>query len=125
MNSLLCFVCAVFVFVYFRKIFYIYPVTVETIFQIALAEVNRQRSKRRVRVLETPKDAEWGLKEKQLHIRYMASVVGYREDVTIFKKCMESYRDSPGLKVLLVGIDGNQIPDMDMANVVRNVSSMH
>lgn len=123
-NVVLCLLLALFVFGYIRKHVFIFPITMETTWQISLAEINRRRSRRRVRRLQeelAPSDVEKGALAKTSYARCMASVVGYREEPGLFTKCLESYRDCPGLELLLVGIDGNKAQDMEMANIVRKV----
>jgi hyaluronan synthase len=121
LNTTLCFLGAAFVFVYFRRIVYAFPITIESVWQIGLAEVNHRRSKRRVEFLEAGVDAEWGNLGKRSPTRCIGSVVGYREDSDLFRKCLESYRHCAGLEIMLVGIDGNEAPDMEMANIARSV----
>ena len=130
-NVVLCFLSATFVFVYFRRYVYFFPITVESIWQIFLAEINRIRNKRRVDKLRedaedsrSAEDEEKGALRQQSAIRCLASVVGYREEAGLFRRCLESYKDAPGLEILLVGIDGNEPTDMEMVQIVKNVSIM-
>ena len=123
-NVILCLLLALLVFGYIRKHVFIFPVTMETIWQIGLAETNRRKSKRRIQRLEeqlAPSDVEKGALTKANYARCLASVVGYREEPGLFTQCLESYRDCPGLEILLVGIDGNENQDLEMAGVVRKV----
>ena len=123
-NVILCVLLALFVFGYIRKHVFIFPVTMETIWQIGLAETNRRRSKRRVKQLReglAPSDIEKATSNPANNARCMASVVGYREEPGLFSKCLESYRNCPGLEIMLIGIDGDGPQDMEMANIARKV----
>ena len=123
-NVILCIILALFVFGYIRKHVFIFPVTMETIWQIGLAETNRRRSKRRVKQLRedvAPSDIEKATSSPTSNARCMASVVGYREETGLFTKCLESYRNCPGLEIMLIGIDGDGPQDMEMANIARRV----
>ena len=123
-NVILCILLALFVFGYIRKHVFIFPVTMETIWQIGLAETNRRRSKRRVKQLKedlVPTDIEKATSNQANNVRCMASVVGYREEPGLFTKCLESYRNCSGLEIMLIGIDGNGAQDMEMANIARKV----
>ena len=118
-------------FVYFRKYVYFFPITLESIWQIFLAEINRVRNKRRVDKLREDtedsrfaEDEEKGLSRKQSTVKCLASVVGYREEAGLFRRCLESYKDAAGLGVMLVGIDGNEPTDMEMVQIVKNASLM-
>ena len=123
-NVILCLLLAFLVFGYIRRHVFIFPVTMETIWQIGLAETNRRKSKRRVQQLSeelNSSDVEKRGAEQANYPRCLASVVGYREEPNLFTKCLESYRNCPGLEAMLVGIDGNEPQDMEMANIVRKV----
>ena len=127
-NVVLCFLSAAFVFVYFRRYVYFFPITVESIWQIFLAEINRVRNKRRVDRLQENsqethfiEDEEKGSSKNQSAVKCLASVVGYREEAGLFRRCLESYKDAPGLDIMLVGIDGNETTDMEMVQIVKNV----
>jgi hyaluronan synthase len=98
----------------------------ESIWQISLAEVNRRKNVRRIQQLErriTSTDEEDGIPGKELAVRHMASVVGYREEPNLFRKCLQSYRGSPGLELMIVGIDGDHDGDMEMVRIVEEVVS--
>ena len=127
-NVVLCFLSAAFVFVYFRRYVYFFPITIESIWQIFLAEINRVRNKKRVERLQedslqsnVKEDEEKGSLRQQSTVKCLASVVGYREEAGLFRRCLESYKDAPGLEVMLVGIDGNEATDMEMVQIVKNV----
>lgn len=124
LNVSLCVTLALVLFAYVRKNVYFFPITLEAIWQISLAETNRRKSKRRVRNLKReldPDDVEKKPLDDTSYFKCLASVVGYREDPTVFTKCMESYNGCIGLETLLVGIDGDEAQDVEMANIVRKV----
>lgn len=125
-NAVLCIACFAAIFLYFRRYVYLFPITCESIWQISLAEVNRRKNIRRIRRLEqefSPTDPESGIKEKaQRAVRHISSVVGYREEPNLFRKCLQSYAGSPGLELMLVGIDGDGEGDMEMVRITEEVS---
>lgn len=59
--------------------------------------------------------------EKNAPVRHLASVVGYREEPNLFRKCLQSYRGSPGLEIMVVGIDGDHDGDMEMVAIAEQV----
>lgn len=121
LNAVLCVVTFTIIFVYFRRYVAAFPITIESIWQISLAEVNRRKNVKRIQRIEPTVDEEGGIGEKRSVVRHMASVVGYREEPTLFKKCLQSYRGSPGLEIMLVGIDGDQAEDMEMVRIAGEV----
>lgn len=126
-NTVLCVLTFTLISVYFRRYVYLLPITFETVLQILLAEVNRRKSVRRIRQLEhkfSKVDKEDGMEEKELAVRHMASVVGYREEPNLFRKCLQSYRGSPGLELMLVGVDGDHDDDMEMVRIAQEVSGI-
>jgi hyaluronan synthase len=125
LNAILCVLTFTIIFLYFRRYVYLFPITFESIWQISLAEVNRRKNVRRIQQLErklSSSDEEDGIREKETMVRHMASVVGYREEPNLFRKCLQSYRGSPGLELMLVGIDGDHDGDMEMVRIVEEVS---
>lgn len=48
--------------------------------------------------------------------------MGYRAEPNLYRKCLESYGGSPGLEIMLVGIDGNHDGDMEMIRIAQGVS---
>ena len=126
-NAVLCVLTFTIIFLYFRRYVYLFPITFESIWQISLAEVNRRKNVRRIRQLEhrlSKNDVEAGICEKELAVRHLASVVGYREEPNLFHKCLQSYCRSPGLGLMLVGIDGDHDGDMEMVRIVEEVNPM-
>lgn len=124
LNTTLCLVLAWFVFAYVRKNVFFFPVTLEALWQVGLAELNRRKSKRRVRDLRTqtdPDDPEKKLSQGSSYFTCIASVVGYREDPIVFAKCLESFIGCPGLRTLFVGIDGDETQDIEMGKVALTI----
>ncbi|KAJ5232216.1 hypothetical protein N7468_005172 [Penicillium chermesinum] len=52
----------------------------------------------------------------------MAAIVGYREDPELFARALGSYKSVKECRFVLVGVDGNEVPDMEMVQVFQNVS---
>jgi hyaluronan synthase len=124
LNSVICVLCFTFIFLYFRRWVALFPITIESVWQISLAEVNRRKNIKRIKQLErklSKADVETGIHEKEAAVRHMASVVGYREEPNLFRKCLQSYRGAPGLELMLVGIDGDHDGDMEMVRIVEEV----
>ncbi|KAK7428156.1 hypothetical protein QQZ08_005396 [Neonectria magnoliae] len=55
----------------------------------------------------------------------MVAVVGYREDPELFTRALESYKNARGHSFMIVGIDGDDAEDQDMADVFDKVYSHH
>jgi hyaluronan synthase len=124
LNAFFCILTFIIIFLYFRRWVYLFPITFESVWQISLAEVNRRKNIKRIQQLEhkfSKADEETGIREKEAAVRHLASVVGYREEPNLFRKCLQSYRGSPGLELMLVGIDGDHDGDMEMVRVVEEV----
>lgn len=124
LNTICCIVAFTTIFFYFRRYVSSFPITLESVWQIGLAEVNRRKNVERIRRLEQKHaaDEEKGGSLKASAVRHIASVVGYREEPVLFKKCLESYLGSPGLEIMLVGVDGDSGEDMEMVRVAESVS---
>lgn len=127
LNASLGLVALWWVFRQLRLYVFFFPITLESIFQILLAEFNRQKNIRRVRSLavKSAGDEEKGLSTDDTSVRTIASIVGYREEPTLFRKCLASYLDSPGLEIVLVGIDGDMDEDMQMVEIAEEVSTRY
>lgn len=125
LNSILCVVTFFFIFRYFRRFVTFAPITFESIWQISLAEINRRKNVERVKQLEQKlslQDAEKGVQTKDdVAARCIASVVGYREEANLWRRCLQSYHNSPGLDIMLIGIDGDHDGDMEMVSVAQQV----
>ncbi|CAG9992226.1 unnamed protein product [Clonostachys byssicola] len=123
-----------------------WPVTLDLIITIGLAELNRYINEgRRLAFLdEASYDSESDIEEKNHHeihalrideksaspvesgsassrLDCLAAIVGWREDPSLFTRALESYRTTQNCAFVLVGIDGNEAEDMDMVHVFNNV----
>lgn len=109
-----------------------HPLTLDILLTIFAAELNRFVNERRRRRLygvdnaaSTP-DAEKAIQKlanSELGPDCMAAVVGYREDPELFARALESYKSTRECRFLLVGIDGDEAPDMEMIKVFQHVCS--
>lgn len=121
-----------------------YPVTLDLILTILLTELNRLVNEgRRLQFYEEdpepmmpPQDekSDDGLFDEkkvgfseteivlQSRLDSMAAVVGWREDPALFTRALESYKSATHCKFMLVGIDGDDVPDQDMVDVFNSVS---
>lgn len=111
-----------------------WPVTLDLILTIALAELNRYVNEGRrqeyydAETQPPPYYKEKGDPEKMIYevestpkVDCMAAVVGWREDPALFKSALQSYRKAQGCCFLLVGIDGDEEDDQDMVDVFHEV----
>ncbi|KPM39253.1 hypothetical protein AK830_g7302 [Neonectria ditissima] len=108
-----------------------YPVTLDLVCTIALAELNRfvNEGRRMAFYSEQSRprskmDAEKVDLEKQSSspsLDCVAAVVGWREDPTLFTQALESYRAAKHCSFMLVGIDGDEEEDQDMVRVFEKV----
>ncbi|KAJ0108708.1 hypothetical protein J7T55_011198 [Diaporthe amygdali] len=110
-----------------------YPATVDLLISILLAEYCRFNNEgRRIAFREAashPKDKE----DVEKHAlaaaasRHSASseaitaIVGWREDPSLWARCLESYKTASGCKFLLAGIDGHDSDDMEMIDIFKKV----
>ena len=53
----------------------------------------------------------------------MAAIVGYREDPELFARALDSYKTAAECRFVLVGVDGDDTPDMEMVRVFQEVGS--
>ncbi len=128
--NLLC--CALSLPVYFiLTVSTHYPITLDLLMTIILAELNRFFNERRRQKFYDMEVDEQGqlpdendLKKRDLELQTapprvdcMAAVVGWREDPALFARAMESYKSALGCVFLLVGIDGDEPEDQEMARV--------
>lgn len=110
-----------------------YPVTLDILITVALAELNRFVNERRrmlfYREQEEPSADEingWEKSDVELQraapgLNCMAAVVGWREDPALFTRALESYKFASSCAFLLVGIDGDETEDQEMVNVFNKV----
>ncbi|KAL5941065.1 hypothetical protein ACKVV1_005793 [Pyricularia oryzae] len=52
----------------------------------------------------------------------VAMIVGWREDPTLWRRCLESYRNADGWAFMVVGIDGDDAEDEEMIDIFRETS---
>lgn len=113
-----------------------YPATVDLLISILLAEYCRFNNEgRRIAFREAashPKDKE----DVEKHAlaaaasRHSASseaitaIVGWREDPSLWARCLESYKTASGCKFLLAGIDGHDSDDMEMIDIFKKVRQL-
>ncbi|EKG21103.1 hypothetical protein MPH_01588 [Macrophomina phaseolina MS6] len=101
------------------------PLTVDTIWQIVLTDISRQKSKRALTELKakvsTHEAEKSGIRTSAAGVPYLISIVGYREEEKLFRKCLETYKTCTGVTTIMVGIDGNESEDMEMVRAVQTV----
>lgn len=108
-----------------------YPVTLDLACTILLAELNRfvnegrrigfysEQSRPRSKMDSEKLDLERQSASPRLDC--VAAVVGWREDPTLFTQALESYKVARHCSFMLVGIDGDEEEDQDMARVFNKV----
>lgn len=108
-----------------------YPITLDMLLTIILAELNRFFNQQRREKLQALNDQdESPVREKEDWLKWelnvekaaprldcMAAVVGWREDPDLFSRALESYKATEGCTFLLVGVDGDEAEDQDMVDV--------
>jgi hyaluronan synthase len=106
-----------------------FPVTLDILITISLAEINRFVNEGRRMAFYSgheykrpPVKSNWEKIDLELQpsaprLDCMAAVVGWREDPALFAKAMESYKSARSCVFLLVGIDGDEPEDQDMVKV--------
>ncbi|OJD29684.1 glycosyltransferase family 2 protein [Diplodia corticola] len=97
-----------------------FPLLIEGFFQIICSEVNRYKQDRRYKRVQNQAD----LGEKgNARTECVGMVIGYREDPSLFRQCLESYRNDTTrtVRTLVIGIDGNEPEDMPMVDVAESV----
>lgn len=116
-----------------------WPITLDLVVTIGLAELNRYVNEGRRRAFyaneSRPVLKEKVYDEKQMildvellqppapRLDIMAAVVGWREDPSLFTRALESYKNAKGCAFVLVGIDGDEKDDEDMVDVFHHVSA--
>ncbi|TLD15739.1 uncharacterized protein PgNI_00134 [Pyricularia grisea] len=61
----------------------------------------------------------------QLSCDAVAMIVGWREDSTLWRRCLESYNNANGWAFMVVGIDGDDAEDEEMIDVFRKMYPTH
>jgi len=105
-----------------------YPAVLDMMMTIFAAEYNRfanetrrQRLKAPPQVAQDPEKAISRTTDTAGATECMATVVGYREDPELFARALESYKTSSTCRFVLVGVDGDGTPDMEMVRVFQEV----
>ncbi|KAK3902325.1 glycosyltransferase [Staphylotrichum tortipilum] len=114
-----------------------YPVTLDILLTIALTELNRYVIEgRRIIFLghrlfdgkqpspEEKRDREDLCLESQQatpSLDCLAAVVGWREEPSLYRRALESYKSSTTCVFLLAGIDGDEAQDQEMVDVFNKV----
>lgn len=126
-----------------------WPATVDLCLAVGLAELCRFANDRRRaawreagapprREKEEDDDVEWkgasgttttiravgdndSSSDNALAAEAMASIVGWREDPALWRRCLESYKHAAGCRFVLVGIDGHNADDKEMVDVFQKV----
>ncbi|KAB8229487.1 hypothetical protein BDV23DRAFT_182447 [Aspergillus alliaceus] len=105
-----------------------HPLTLDILISIFVAELNRYANegrRRRLYGLDAPtkakEDPEKALISPIPHMgpECLAVVVGYREDPELFRRALDSYKHADSCRFILVGVDGDDKPDMDMVRVFQ------
>ncbi|KAB8074414.1 hypothetical protein BDV29DRAFT_173703 [Aspergillus leporis] len=106
-----------------------HPLTLDILISIFVAEFNRYGNENRRRRLygldappkpkDDPEKAFGLLNNSHMGPECMAVVVGYREDPELFRRALDSYKRADGCRFLLIGVDGDEKPDMDMVRVFQ------
>ncbi|KAH7361349.1 hypothetical protein BKA66DRAFT_444732 [Pyrenochaeta sp. MPI-SDFR-AT-0127] len=103
-----------------------YNLTLESLVLITCSEVNiwKENARRRRHYgsrsdIDIEKIGDTDLRS----IECVGTVVGYREDSTTFRACLNSYRENYDnvMRVLVVGVDGNQDEDLSMIEVAEEI----
>ncbi|PNS16743.1 hypothetical protein CAC42_4707 [Sphaceloma murrayae] len=107
-----------------------FPLFAEALVQIFCSELNLYKQKWRTRKATELIEGTACSEDEKLEaghaagaLNCVASVVGYREDETVWRKCLESYRDNYDgcVQAICMGIDGNQVEDLDMVQTAEEV----
>ena len=105
-----------------------HPLTLDILLTIFAAEFNRfsneNRRQRLYGATRSIKDLEKAmhtLPNTGMSPDCMAAIVGYREDPELFARALESYKFAAECRFVLIGVDGDQGPDMEMVRVFQQV----
>lgn len=107
-----------------------HPLTLDILLTIFAAEYNRyanENRRRRLnspspsRTIQDPEKACYFLDNADPGPECMAAIVGYREDPELFARALDSYKNAAECRFVLVGVDGDDEPDMEMVHVFQKV----
>ncbi|OQE19953.1 hypothetical protein PENSTE_c014G05394 [Penicillium steckii] len=103
-----------------------HPLTLDILLTIFSAEFNRYMNETRRRKLQDPVQKTQDLEKAKFlssnenqGAECMATIVGYREDPGLFARALDSYKNIPECRLVLVGVDGDDVPDMEMIRVFQ------
>lgn len=116
-----------------------WPVTLDLLFTIALAELTRYVNEGRrmayhedgcispvVKEKMDPEKAGFDVESISSSVTTrldtMAAIVGWREEPALYTRALESYRRARGCVFLIAGVDGDEKQDEDMVDVFNLVS---
>ncbi len=104
----------------------VYPITLQTLYNLLLAEISRSKNIRRVTMFNRARcaDDNIGKDHSPRHVPCVATVVGYREDPSLYRRCLESYKGLDEIEMLVAGIDGNLHEDQQMMDIFLDVSKI-
>ncbi|KAJ5988768.1 hypothetical protein N7481_003978 [Penicillium waksmanii] len=105
-----------------------HPLTLDILLTIFSAEFNRFMNEgRRQKLQDLPQKGQ-DLEKASISspkvnegAECMATIVGYRENPELFARALESYKNIPECRLVLVGVDGEDVPDMEMIRVFQQV----
>lgn len=105
-----------------------HPLTLDVLLTIFAAEYNRFSNESRrqklqgpSRTVQDPEKASYLSASTDRVTECMAAIVGYREDPELFARALDSYKLAAECRFILVGVDGDDVPDMEMVRVFQNV----
>lgn len=105
-----------------------HPLTLDILLTIFSAEYNRFMNENRRRKLQEPLREPQDLEKASFvspnvdrGAECMATIVGYREDPELFARALQSYKNIPECRLVLVGVDGDDVPDTEMIRVFQQV----
>lgn len=108
----------------------VYPLTIDLLVAIFLAEYNRRVNQRRREaakeslLLPPPTRSSTALaplNDQRPQFPSVAAVVGYREDLAIFETALRSYESARGCVFVLVSVDGEDEKDLEMVSIFNKV----
>ncbi|PSN67538.1 hypothetical protein BS50DRAFT_668049 [Corynespora cassiicola Philippines] len=100
-----------------NRVFFGYPLFAEGLIQAGASQFNRWIMLSRKKAADAATSQDLTKRKAEC----IASVVGYREDADVFKKCLESYASNYDQRhaAICVGIDGNEAEDYKMCIVAE------
>ncbi|RDW71628.1 hypothetical protein BP6252_08191 [Coleophoma cylindrospora] len=119
-NYVLCVLIACLIIYIFPSLQF--PISIYTIYSIGLTEITKHKNRSRLSKFKDAEDDEFDVERLPLQpISSIATIVGYREEPSLYQRALESYQDQNDVRILIAGIDGNEDSDMEMVNVFNKV----